>query len=156
MIMNKKAVVFFLLILLTSCQSFRPVVFEKPQFFVVNVEGAVVNPGEFQVKPYATLQDLLDQVILKDNSDLSSFNLKMILKHHDKITIPIKQMEACININNATAKQLTSLNRIGEVIALRIINYRDEHGFFQRVEDLMFVKGIGESTFEKNKHRLCL
>lgn len=154
--MKQIASVFFLLLSLTSCTSYRPVVFEKPQFFVVNIDGALNNPGEFHIKPYATLEDVLEEVDLREDSDISSFNMKMILKHHDKITIPKKHEEPCININHGTLEQLMKLTQIGEVIASRIIEYRNQHGFFQHIQDIMFVKGVGEKTFENNKQKLCL
>ena len=49
-----------------------------------------------------------------------------------------------ININTATAAQLETLPGIGEVIAQRIIDYRNTHGPFQSVYALTNVKGIGE------------
>lgn len=153
---NQRAIVFFLCFVLVSCKPITPTTFEKPQFFVVTIEGALENPGDFQVKPYATLDEVLELITLSDDSDLSSFNMKMIVKHHDKITIPYKQEIPCININVGSVDQLMTLHQVGEVIALRIIEHRNTHGFFQHIEDLMHVKGIGEKTFEKNKANLCL
>jgi competence protein ComEA len=54
-----------------------------------------------------------------------------------------------IDINKATAKELTAIPGIGEAIAQRIIDFRDKEGPFRRVEDLMKVKGIGEKSFQK-------
>ena len=55
-----------------------------------------------------------------------------------------------ININTAYAKDLESLPGIGEVMAERIVEYR-EHKEFRKTEDIMNVKGIGEKKFEKIK-----
>ena len=52
-----------------------------------------------------------------------------------------------ININTATAAELDRLPKIGPSIAQRIVEYRDAHGPFARIEDLQRVKGIGPSTF---------
>ena len=54
-----------------------------------------------------------------------------------------------IDLNEASADQLTELPGVGKVTADRIVEWRDEHGPFRRVEDLMKVKGIGEKSFEK-------
>jgi competence protein ComEA len=52
-----------------------------------------------------------------------------------------------VNVNTATAEQLQLLPRIGASVAQRILDYRKENGKFASVEDLMLVRGIGESTF---------
>lgn len=54
-----------------------------------------------------------------------------------------------ININTATSHELQRLNGIGEVKAQAIIDYREQHGGFSSVDDLINVKGIGEKTLEK-------
>lgn len=54
-----------------------------------------------------------------------------------------------IDLNRATAQELVQLPGVGETIAKRIVDFREEHGPFKRVEDLMKVKGIGEKSLEK-------
>lgn len=56
-----------------------------------------------------------------------------------------------INLNTATATELTQLPKVGAKAAQRIVAYRKERGGFQRVEDLLAVKGIGEKSFLKLK-----
>ncbi|HVG24650.1 MAG TPA: helix-hairpin-helix domain-containing protein [Thermoanaerobaculia bacterium] len=53
-----------------------------------------------------------------------------------------------VNINTASANELTLLPRVGEKGAQRILDYRKEHGAFKKTADLMQVKGIGAKTFE--------
>lgn len=59
-----------------------------------------------------------------------------------------------LNINQADAKALTTLKGIGKDRAVKIVEYREKHGPFKKIEDLMKVKGIGKKIFEKNKHLL--
>lgn len=55
-----------------------------------------------------------------------------------------------VNINTATAEQLTELKGIGPNKAKAIVQYRQEKGPFSSVEELVLVKGIGQSTLKKN------
>lgn len=68
----------------------------------------------------------------------------------------VPEMPGPINLNTATLEELDSLPGIGEVLAQRILDYREEHGGFQSLEDLMKVDGIGESTFEDLKGKITL
>lgn len=56
-----------------------------------------------------------------------------------------------VDINRASETELTRLPGVGEAMAKRIVAFRDEHGPFERAEDLMKVKGIGEKSFQKLK-----
>jgi comEA protein len=56
-----------------------------------------------------------------------------------------------ININLAYATDLQSLPGIGEVMAERIIEYREQKKGFKKIEDIMNVKGIGDKKYEKIK-----
>lgn len=56
-----------------------------------------------------------------------------------------------VNINTATAEELTVLSGIGTTKAQAIVDYRKENGKFLSVEDITDVSGIGEKTFEKIK-----
>jgi competence protein ComEA len=54
-----------------------------------------------------------------------------------------------VNLNTATVTELMQLPRVGQKTAERIIAFRKQHGGFQRPEELMNVKGIGEKSFAK-------
>ena len=61
-----------------------------------------------------------------------------------------------ININTASAAELQQLPRIGEKVAQRIIDFRKEHGNFQKIEEIMKVKGIGERMFANLKELITV
>ena len=56
-----------------------------------------------------------------------------------------------VNINEADADTLATLKGIGKDRALKIIEYREQNGPFEKPEDIMKVKGIGQKIFEQNK-----
>ena len=58
---------------------------------------------------------------------------------------------AKININKASAEELTQLQGIGQKYAAKIVEFRDQNGPFASPEDLMKVPGIGQKVLEKNK-----
>lgn len=60
-----------------------------------------------------------------------------------------QEQDGRIDINTATLQQLQLLPGIGETLAQRVIDYREEHGRFQSVDDLMNVSGIGEKKLEQ-------
>ena len=53
-----------------------------------------------------------------------------------------------IDINRADAEQLTALPGIGEVLAGRIVAYREENGSFLSTQELRYVEGIGEKRLD--------
>ena len=53
-----------------------------------------------------------------------------------------------VNVNTASARELSLLPRVGDAMAKRIIEFRTQHGNFQKPEDLMLVKGIGKKVYE--------
>lgn len=61
-----------------------------------------------------------------------------------------------ININTADESTLTLITGIGETRAKSIIKYRENHGGFKRIEDIMNVSGIGEASFEKMKDMITV
>ena len=61
-----------------------------------------------------------------------------------------------VNLNSATVTELMQLPRVGQKTAERIVAFRKQHGGFQRPEELMNVKGIGEKSFARLRPFLAL
>ena len=53
-----------------------------------------------------------------------------------------------VNVNKADESQLALLPRVGPALAARILEFREANGKFDRTDDLMLVRGIGEKTVE--------
>ena len=67
-----------------------------------------------------------------------------------------KPAAAPINLNTATAAELEKLPGIGQKVAARIVEYREKHGPFKKVEELMNVQGIGEKSFLQFRSQLTV
>ena len=61
-----------------------------------------------------------------------------------------------IDINHASEQELTQLKGVGPAIAKRIIQYRNARGRFNKVDDLLGVRGIGEKTLEKMRAQILI
>ena len=61
-------------------------------------------------------------------------------------------LAAPVNINTATASEIAeALNGIGMNKAQAIVDYREAYGEFSRADEIVFVRGIGSATYERNK-----
>lgn len=75
-----------------------------------------------------------------ENSE-SSLDLENSKNPDETISYPV-------NINTATSRQLQALSGIGETKAAAIIEYRENHGGFSDISELLNVSGIGETTYK--------
>ena len=61
-----------------------------------------------------------------------------------------------VDLNSATAEQLQQVPGIGPSTAKAIVNFRQKSGPFQKVEDLLAIKGISKARFEKMRPYLTI
>ena len=61
-----------------------------------------------------------------------------------------------IDINAASAEELTQLDKIGPTTAERIVAYRNANGPFKSVDDLKNVKGVGDKILQLNRDRITI
>ena len=128
----------------------------RGQPITVTIEGAVLHPQTLTCAPYTQLGEVLAQVELAEDADLTPFSMTMRLKDNDVIRIPQLQSTPRISINTATLEQLMQLPGIGQATAQKIVDYRAEHGLFQQLEDLMQVPGIKQKKWDALKDFICL
>jgi len=122
-------------------------------FYNIYIFGEVYREGEYQFPNSYTLNEVLSLVGLKSTSDVSSFDLNAKIEDDKTYYIPKKlevEISKLINLNTANLAELMELPSIGEVIALRIINYRQNNPF-KSVDEIKNVSGIGDSIYEKIK-----
>ena len=127
------------------------------------VTGAVRHPGLYTIKEGDRLADLIDLAGgIAADADMQAVNLAVRVKDQDHWTVPkvgettvvplnagpVDLPGGKVDINTADAKLLERLPGIGETRAEAIIRYREEHGPFKRIDDIVAVPGIGSSTLE--------
>ena len=61
-----------------------------------------------------------------------------------------------VNINTASASELTSLDGVGDATAAKIIAYRQANGSFSSIEEIKKVSGIGDKKFEAIKDSITV
>lgn len=133
----------------SGCDSTQPIEIAIPETTVteqitqIYIGGAVNNPGFYPLADGDSLESLIQAAgSTIDSADLS--RLELYIAQTEEEETPQK-----IDINRAAAWLLEALPGIGEVKAQAIIDYRDQNGPFNNINELLKVKGIWESTLEE-------
>jgi competence protein ComEA len=147
----------------TALPSPSPSVSNGP--IVVYVSGLVRYPGVYQFRLGDRVVDAIRRAGgARDKADLTGLNLAALLSDGEQIIITAKGTVpglgssavtggvdgggtgpgALVNLNTATLDELETLPGIGPALGQRIIDYREQNGPFQSVDDLLNVSGIGE------------
>lgn len=145
----------------------------------VYVCGSVVNPGVYEASPDARVYELIDMAGgALVTGCLEALNLADHIYDGQKIYVPdydeyasgtgcLQDNVDCsesggkgdtglVNINTADLQQLMTLPGVGQTRAQAIVDYRNEHGSFECIEDIMNVTGIKEGAFSKLKDYICV
>ncbi len=137
--------------------------FQTEKFIIVDVKGAVHTPGVYKMLEGSRVIDVIEEAGgLLDEADEWKVNLAEILEDEMVVFIPFegnefeevifqngKDKSDKVRINKATIAELETLPGIGPAKANAIISYREEHGPFKTVEDLLNISGIGPKSLEK-------
>ena len=145
----------------------------ESKMLVVDISGCVNMPGVYETDEGTRLHEIIELAggLTKD-ADIDAINQAELVTDGQKILIPSKNEigngagrttnaessinNGKININQADSAALQEIPGVGPAIADNILKYREVNGSFQRIEDLKNVSGIGEKTFEKLKHKICV
>lgn len=142
----------------------------------VYVSGEVNKPGLIQIDSNARVSDAITACgNFTPLADKNAINLAQKLSDGTHIQVPTIKNSAnttsstnnssnspndksndLVNINTATKEELDTLPGVGPATAEKILNYRQEHGNFQSIEDLKNVKGIGEAKFNKLQNKISI
>ena len=152
---------------------------------IIHISGEVKNPGIVTLEIGSRIMDAIKKAGgTTKEADLTQVNLAYELQDGQKVYIPNKKEKVTeyitessgnnvivdgknisnnnegndskVNINTANLNELDSLPGIGPALAQRIIDYREQNGNFQSIEDLQNVKGIGDSKFSDIKDNIIV
>ena len=116
----------------------------------VQIIGEVNRPGVYDISSESRLQDLI--ALAGGFKNGANTNINLVQKLTDGMVIRIepitqedKETNIKISINKATIEELKSLSGIGDTIAKRIVDYRNENGPFTSLNDLTKITGISQN-----------
>jgi competence protein ComEA len=148
---------------------------------VVHVAGAVTTPGVQHLPAGSRVVDAVEAAGgAALDADQSRINLAAPLEDGQQVYVPrLGELgggagpagpgggsggggpggagdEAVVNLNTATVDQLDVLPGIGPAIAQAVVDYRDQHGPFASVDQLLEVRGIGEAKLEDLREQVVV
>lgn len=148
---------------------------EDSDTIYVYVCGAVNTPGVYELAGGTRIYEaIMCAGGLREDADKNYVNQAQILSDGEQVYIPIEgeavqehlmqeaekgsefSADDRIDINTATKEELMTLSGIGESRAESILAYRQIHGTFQNIEELMNVEGIKEGIFQKIKDSITV
>jgi competence protein ComEA len=132
---------------------------------VVAAAGAVLHPGVYKLPAGSRVIDVIAAAGgAATDADLDRVNLAAKVTDGQRVYVPRKgeagdpgavagdasagggdSAAAIVDLNSATEEQLESLPGVGPATAKAILDYRTQHGRFRSVNELLNVRGIGES-----------
>lgn len=150
----------------------------------VEVKGEVLNPNVYKMEEGSIVYDLILMAGgITDKGSLDDINQAREIKNGECIIVRSIDDEGVldkqdfvdsrfnetsyrhsgsdnnsflININTASKEELKTLNGIGDVLADSIIEYREENGVFESIDDIKNVSRIGSKTFEKFRDKITV
>ena len=142
----------------------------EPLVYVVDLKGEVKIPGIYEVESTSRVHDVIELAGgFLETANVNAVNLAEKVRDEMVIYIPhidepLPQAERVnetegekkVSLNQATLEEFQTLPGIGPAKAMAIINYREEFGMFNSVDELTNVSGIGEKTLEKLRDYLEL
>lgn len=138
----------------------------------IHVCGEVKKPGVyiFSIKPRVI--DVVKKAGgFSKKADRSSINLAEEVSDGTQLVIPSKKRKKAgnpaadltgksadgkVNLNTAVKEELMTLSGIGESKAAQILSYREEHGPFQTIDEIMNISGIKEGIFNRIKNQIVV
>ncbi|MBJ8200152.1 helix-hairpin-helix domain-containing protein [Bacillus cereus] len=141
---------------------------EQKRTIIIDVKGAVNKEGVYEMEEGDRVKDAVQKAGgFLSEVDMKKVNLAQIVQDQMLLYIPSKneseqgmltssKEDGKIRINTAAKERLEKITGIGSRKAESILKYREEHGPFQKIEDLLEIDGIGAKSLEKIKDQIII
>ncbi|MDP7990254.1 helix-hairpin-helix domain-containing protein [Bacillus sp. MHSD_36] len=141
---------------------------QQKKIIVIDMKGAVVKEGVYEMKEGDRVKDAIEKAGgFLPEADRLKVNLAQMVQDQMILYVPnkneqaqegaaISKGEGKIQINTASKEQIEKITGIGSRKAEGILKYREEHGPFQKIEDLLEIDGIGVKSLEKIKDQIII
>ncbi len=142
---------------------------EEVKEIKVYITGEVKKQGVYSANENNRICDIVDMAGgFTDKADIESVNMAEYIKdeqhiiignvdeHIDKSenSIQNSKKDNLIDINTADKDELKKLSGIGDVLAQNIIDYRENNGPFETIDEIKNVSRIGSKLFERLKNHI--
>ncbi|MFL0490686.1 competence protein ComE [Bacillus sp. AFS054943] len=141
---------------------------EHKKIIVIDMKGAVAKEGVYEMKVGDRVKDAIEKAGgFLPEADRNKVNLAQMVQDQMILYVPnkneqvqeiaaVSKGEGKVQINAASKEQLEKITGIGSRKAESILKYREEHGPFQKIEDLLEIDGIGAKSLEKIKDQIII
>ena len=135
-------------------------VYELPEdariFDVLEAAGGVSEDAATELLNLAELAEDGMRIYVPTKEEAEAFGMNAMDQTTDVGTGTGQTSNGKVNINTAGKEELMSLRGIGEAKAESILKYRESHGKFDSIEELMQIDGIKEGVFNKIKEDITI
>ncbi|MBT7289594.1 MAG: ComEA family DNA-binding protein [Chloroflexi bacterium] len=141
-----------------ASKTFIQMSIQQTPTLTVDIRGEVAEPGFYELQLGYEINDAIAAAGgYTDLAATDAISTNADAKNRTFIYVPsISQSPQRININTAEIWLLDALPGIGETLAGRIVDYRNEYGPYMSADELTYVSGIGESTLAKIKGKITI
>ena len=131
----------------------------------VYVCGAVLDEGVYELPAGSRVYEAIQKAGgFTEDAAVTHINQAEVLEDETQLYVPTMEEitneetkdDGKVNLNSATKEELMTLPGVGDAKADLIIQYREEHGRFQNIEDVMNISGIKEGLFAKIKDNITV
>jgi competence protein ComEA len=132
-------------------------VHQDDKVFEISFTGRTKSTKTVRIYEGQYLADAMDLMGgFHDNYDTRCINTLYQPSDSGSFYVPARNKEDKVSLSKATLEEFMSMPGIGKVIGQRLVDYRDENGRFEYLEEITKISGVGWSVFNNIKDEIML